>query len=107
LYASKIKETANGSRRCACGKERQAIQVIAKRRVAPNGEVDESERATKNGEDKAQGEARAHTQEKVGFFSPFIEVGAASTEVAGHFASMTLVTSLRGSALILLAPVNG
>jgi len=29
MYACKIKETANGSRRCACGEERQAFQVVA------------------------------------------------------------------------------
>ena len=29
MYACKIKETANGSRRCACGEARQAFQVVA------------------------------------------------------------------------------
>jgi len=29
LYACKIKETTNGSRRCACGKARQEVEVVA------------------------------------------------------------------------------
>jgi len=29
MYACKIKETANGSRRRACGKTRQEVQVVA------------------------------------------------------------------------------
>ena len=29
MYACKIKETTNGSRRCACGEARQAFQVVA------------------------------------------------------------------------------
>jgi hypothetical protein len=29
MYACKIKETANGSWRCACGEARQAFQVVA------------------------------------------------------------------------------
>ncbi len=29
MYACKIKETANGSRSCACGEARQAFQVVA------------------------------------------------------------------------------
>jgi hypothetical protein len=29
MYASKIKETANGGRRCSCGKAWQALEVIA------------------------------------------------------------------------------
>ncbi len=29
MYARKIKETANGSRRCACGEAREAFQVVA------------------------------------------------------------------------------
>ena len=29
MYACKIKETANGSRRCACGEARQAFQGVA------------------------------------------------------------------------------
>ena len=41
MYARKIKETANGSRRRACGKTRQEVQVVAQGPIAPNGEVDE------------------------------------------------------------------
>ena len=29
MYACKIKETANGSRSCACSETRQAFQVVA------------------------------------------------------------------------------
>lgn len=29
MYACKIKETANGSRSCACGEARQAFEVVA------------------------------------------------------------------------------
>jgi hypothetical protein len=41
LYASEIKETTNGSGRCACGQTRQAFQVVAQRRITADGEVDE------------------------------------------------------------------
>ena len=54
MYACKVKETTNGSGRCACGEARQAFQVIAKGRFAPNGEFDERKRAAKNGKDEAQ-----------------------------------------------------
>jgi hypothetical protein len=71
LYACKVKETANGGWRCACGEARQAFQVIAQRRFAPNGEFDERKRATQNGEDKAQGEADTQAQEEVDLPWPF------------------------------------
>jgi hypothetical protein len=29
MYACKVKETANGSRSCACGEARQAFEVVA------------------------------------------------------------------------------
>jgi hypothetical protein len=41
LYASKIKETANGSWRRACGEARETLEVIAQRSVEANGEIDE------------------------------------------------------------------
>jgi hypothetical protein len=53
MYASKIKETTNGSRSCPCREAWQKVEVVAKRRVAPNGQLDERKRATQNGEDKA------------------------------------------------------
>ena len=140
-YACKIKETTNGSRRCACGKARQAFQVVASGRIASNGEVDERKRATKDGKDEAQGEAHTQTEEKVGSPSPSyrgLSDGRRSMKVKGnsprlslgkgrsmkcpgktllrprrigtaivHFACITSITCLRGSALILLAPVNG
>ena len=65
MYACKIKETANGSRSCARGQARQAFQVVAQGRVAPNGEVDERKGATTDGKDEAQGEADTQKQEKV------------------------------------------
>jgi hypothetical protein len=141
LYACEIKETANGSRRCACGEARQEVEVVAEGRIAPDGEVDERKRATKNGKDEAQGEAHTQKQEKVG--SPFAVYRGLSDvrrrmQVKGnsprlslgkgrsmkcpgktllrprrigtaivHFACITSITCLRGSALILLAPVNG
>ena len=65
MYASKIKETTNGSRSCPCREAWQKVEVVAKRRVAPNGQLDERKRATQNGEDKAQGKAHAQTHEKL------------------------------------------
>src|SRR5690349_8869565 len=41
MYACKIKETANGSRRSACSKTRQEVEVLAQRRISSNGEIDE------------------------------------------------------------------
>ena len=65
LYACKIKETTNGSRRCACGEARQEVEVVAQGRIEPNGEVDERKRATKDGKDEAQGKAHTQNQEKI------------------------------------------
>jgi hypothetical protein len=65
MYASKIKETTNGSRSCPCREAWQKVEVVAKRRVAPNGQLDERKRATQNGEDKAQRKAHAQTHEKL------------------------------------------
>jgi hypothetical protein len=59
LYACKIKETANGRRRCACGEARQEVEVVAQGRIEPNGEFDERKRATKDGKDEAQRIAEA------------------------------------------------
>ena len=41
LYASEIKETANGSRRRTRGEAWQTFQVVAQRRITAHGEVDE------------------------------------------------------------------
>jgi hypothetical protein len=41
LYACKIKETANGGWRRACGEARETFEVIAQRSVKANGEIDE------------------------------------------------------------------
>jgi len=65
LYACKIKETANGRWRGACGQTWQAIEVFAKRPIAENGELNESKRAAQDGEDEAQGEAHTKKQEEV------------------------------------------
>ena len=65
MYASKIKETTNGSRSCSCREAWQKVEVVPKRRVAPNGQLDERKRVTQNGEDKAQGKAHAQTHEKL------------------------------------------
>jgi hypothetical protein len=53
MNACKIKETTNGSRRGFSGEARQAFEVVAQRRIAPNGEINEQKRASKNGEDEA------------------------------------------------------
>jgi hypothetical protein len=54
VYACKIEETANGSRSGTRGEARQALKIVTQRRIAPNGELNESKRATQNGEDEAQ-----------------------------------------------------
>jgi hypothetical protein len=65
VYACKIKETANGSRRSACSETRQEVEVFAQRRISPNGEIDEQKRATRDGKNEAQREAYAQAQEEV------------------------------------------
>jgi hypothetical protein len=65
VYACKIKETTNGSRRSACSETRQEVEVLAQGRISPNGEIDEQKRATKNGENEAQRDAYAQAQEEV------------------------------------------
>jgi hypothetical protein len=65
MYACKIKETTNGSRRSACSETRQEIEVLAQGRISPDGEIDEQERATKDGKNKAQGKAHTQAQEKI------------------------------------------
>jgi hypothetical protein len=65
MYACKIKETANGSRRSARSKTSQEVEVLAQRRISPNGEINEQKRATKNGENKAQRKADTKTKEAV------------------------------------------
>ena len=65
LYACKIKETANGSRRCACREARQEVEVVTQGRIAPNGKFDERKRIAENGKDEAQGKTNAQNQEKI------------------------------------------
>jgi hypothetical protein len=65
MYARKIKETTNGSGRCACGQARQAFQVVAQGRFARNVQVDEQGGAAQNGEDKAQGKTDTEAEEEV------------------------------------------
>jgi hypothetical protein len=71
MDACKIKETANGSRRCACGEARQAFQVVAQRGLARDVQIDEQSGAAQNGEDEAQGEADKQAQEEVELPWPF------------------------------------
>jgi hypothetical protein len=59
MYACEIEETANGSRRSACSKTRQEVEVLAQRRISPNGE------------DEAQRKAYAQAQEEVELPQPF------------------------------------
>jgi hypothetical protein len=56
LDTSEIKETTNGSRRCARGQTRQAQGVIAQRRFARNVKSMSKGGAAQNGQDEAQGE---------------------------------------------------
>jgi hypothetical protein len=59
LYASKIEETTDGCRRCACGQTGEALEVVAEGAITQNGKFHERKRAAKNGEDQAQREAYA------------------------------------------------
>jgi hypothetical protein len=54
LYASKIKETANGRGRSACRKAGKAVEVVAQRAVEKNGEIDERETTARICEDETQ-----------------------------------------------------
>ena len=54
LYASKIKETANGRGRSARRKARKAIEVVAQRAVEKNGEIDEQKTTARICEDQTQ-----------------------------------------------------
>jgi collagenase-like PrtC family protease len=56
MYACKIKETANGSRRSACSKTRQEVEVLAQRSFAEHVQVDEQTRASQNGQNQAKRE---------------------------------------------------
>src|SRR6476660_3941 len=122
VYARKIKETANGSRRCACGEARQEVEVVAYGRVAPNGEVDERKRATTDGKDEAQGETHTQKQEKVEpvfLRSTVVRLKPrdllAKKSMAGReiYYSPALspciaaVACVKGSKLTLLVPVKG
>jgi len=63
LYASKIKETANGRGRSARRKARRTIEVVAQRSIQIDGEINEPERTAQDGEDQAQGKADKQAQE--------------------------------------------
>ena len=54
LYASKIEETTDGSRRGTRGQARKALEVVTERAVAQDGELDESKRVAEAREDEAQ-----------------------------------------------------
>ena len=56
-YACKIKETANGCRRCACSEAWQALQIVAQGSFARNVQIDEQSRALQNGQNQAKREA--------------------------------------------------
>jgi hypothetical protein len=59
LYASKIEETTDGSRRGARGQTGKALEVITERRFEGNVQVDEQKRAPQDGQDQAQRIAEA------------------------------------------------
>ena len=128
LYACKIKETTNGSRRCACGETRQEVEVVAQGRIEPNGEVDERRRATENGKDEAQRETHTQKQEKIELvflrldsctsLRPLIQAeestgGKKKTGPGEAFHPPALSLSIaalalfKGSKLTLLVPVKG
>jgi hypothetical protein len=54
LYACKIKETANGGWRRACGEAREAFEVVTQRSVETDGEIDERKTIARIRENKAQ-----------------------------------------------------
>jgi hypothetical protein len=54
LYACKIKETTNGSRRRARRETRKAFEVLAQRRVETDGQIDERKTIARVRENKAQ-----------------------------------------------------
>src|ERR1700751_4458767 len=62
MYACKVKETADGCRRGARG---QALEVIVERRFARDVQIHEQGGAAQNGQDQAQRETDAETQEKI------------------------------------------
>jgi len=62
LYASKIKETANG-RRCSARREAgKAIEVVAQRAVEKNGEIDEQKTTARICKDETQKTAEEKAQ---------------------------------------------
>jgi len=54
LCACKIKETANGGWRRACGEARETFEVITQRSIEANGEIDERKTTARIRENKAQ-----------------------------------------------------
>jgi hypothetical protein len=54
LYASTIKETANGCGRSARRKARKAIEVVAQGAVEKNGEIDEQKTTARICKDETQ-----------------------------------------------------
>ena len=72
LYASKIEETTDGSRRGTRGEAWKALEVVTERRLEEYVQIDEQKRATQNGEDEAQGEADTQEQEEVELPQPFL-----------------------------------
>jgi hypothetical protein len=59
IYASKIKKTANGSRRCISSQAWTTAKKFFTRRIQENGEIDEPKGVKKNGQDKTQETAYA------------------------------------------------
>jgi len=53
-YACKIKETANGGWRRACGEARETLEVITQRSVEENGEIDERKTIARIRENQTQ-----------------------------------------------------
>ena len=67
VYASKIQETADGSRRGPGREARGKEKIVAQRRFQEHGEFDEQERAQENSRDEAQ--ESAEEKEELRFLS--------------------------------------
>jgi len=65
-YACKIKETANGGWRRACGEAWETFEVISQRSVEENGEIDERKTIARIRENQAQKIAEQKAALKIG-----------------------------------------
>jgi len=66
LYACEIKKTTNGGWRGTRRETRKTIEVIAERRIAANGALDEPEAIARVREDQTEKVANEKTKEALG-----------------------------------------